>query len=257
MTVLTALIVGQILWAWYRGGRLRHFFWPAPIQFVRRMFLGGKFVEARDAFWNFVVGLRLPYYFWLGFRGFIGALVWLVWPVTLLAFASRLPQGAAVVTGLIGGVLLAIVLLYLPFLQAHFAAQNRLGAMFHVGTVRRMFQRAPIAFWLALLVTLLFALPLYLLKIELTPREVAWLPSLAFVIFIFPARLLTGWALARARQREQPRLFLSRWAARLAAVPVVGIYALIVYFTQYLSWYGAYSLYEQHAFLLPVPFLGL
>jgi hypothetical protein len=32
---------------------------------------------------------------------------------------------------------------------------------------------------------------------------------------------------------------------------------VIVYFTQFTSWHGVASLYEQHAFLLPVPFLDL
>jgi hypothetical protein len=168
---------------------------------------------------------------------------------------SRPPAG--LIVGLLGGLLLATVLLYLPFLQTRFAVENRFRAMFELSSIRRLFRRAPIAFWLALLVTLLFALPLYLLKIELTPREVAWLPSLVFVVFIFPARLLTGWAVARALRRETPRHFLFRRGARLAAIPVVAIYTLIVYATQFLSWYGVYSLYEQHAFLVPVPVLGM
>ena len=57
--------------------------------------------------------------------------------------------------------------------------------------------------------------------------------------------------------RQQARFVLLRWAARLAAIPVVLMYLLIVFFTQYTSWYGPASLFEQHAFLLPVPFLGL
>ena len=32
-------------------------------------------------------------------------------------------------------------------------------------------------------------------------------------------------------------------------------YGVALYFTQYLSWYGTWSLYEQHAFLLPVPLI--
>jgi len=96
-----------------------------------------------------------------------------------------------------------------------------------------------------------------LLKVELTPQEVAWLPALFFVAFIFPARVLTGWALGRAFRREQPRLWLSRWLSRLAAIPVVGIYALITYFTQFLSWHGAPALLEHHAFMVPAPLLGL
>ena len=129
--------------------------------------------------------------------------------------------------------------------------------MFELRAVRAMFCRAPVAFWFALFVTLLSAIPLYLLKIELTPREVTWLPSLMFVAFIFPARLLTGWAVGRANRRSTPRHFIFRWLSRLAALPVVGAYALIVYFTQYLSWYGPASLLEQHAFLVPVPFLTM
>ena len=128
--------------------------------------------------------------------------------------------------------------------------------MFELGTARRLFRRAPIAFWLALVVTLLLTLPLYLLKIELTPRDVQWLPSVVFVMLILPARLLTGWALGRARHHERNRFFLSVWLARLGMLPVVLVYALLVYYTQYLSWYGVWSLYEQHAFLVPAPFLG-
>ena len=104
--------------------------------------------------------------------------------------------------------------------------------------------------------TLALALPLYLLKIELIPREAAWLPSLLFVMSIYPARLLCGWAMARSGRRETPRHGLFRFSGRLAMLPLAGIYVVIVYFTQYLSWYGKLSLYEQHAFLLPVPFLG-
>ena len=152
---------------------------------------------------------------------------------------------------------MATVLLYLPFLQARFAAERRWRGMFEVRTVRSEFGRAPIAYWIALLATLALALPLYLLKAELIPREAAWLPSLVFVTFIFPSRLLVGWSVARARRRERPRFFLFRWFARLAALPVVGIYVVIVYFTQFISWHGALSLYEQHAFMVPVPFLGM
>jgi hypothetical protein len=89
------------------------------------------------------------------------------------------------------------------------------------------------------------------------PREAVWLPSLIFVIFIWPARWFTGWAVARAWRRDTPRHFFFRWLSRLAMLPLVLLYVLVVYFTQYISWYGGLSLYEQHAFLLPVPFLGL
>jgi hypothetical protein len=35
------------------------------------------------------------------------------------------------------------------------------------------------------------------------------------------------------------------------------LYVVVVFIGQYTSWRGAGSLYEQHAFLLPVPFLSM
>lgn len=255
LTVLTAL---HVVWACLRGGRLRHFLWPAPVRFFRWLAAPGKFAGVRNAIAEYVAGLRLPYYFWLGARAFLGAFLWLSVPVGTLVFAAQLPvdKGGALLS-ILGGFLLMLVVLHLPFLQTRFAIENRFRALFEVHAVRQMFRRAPIAFWLALFITLLFALPLYLLKIELPPREIAWLPSLLFVLFIFPARLLTGWAVSRARRHEEPRHWLLRWTSRLALLPVVFFYVLFVYLTQYLSWNGSLSLFEQHAFMVPAPLMNL
>jgi multisubunit Na+/H+ antiporter MnhB subunit len=250
--ILTILFVLHVVSACLRGGQLRSFFWPRPINFARRLTQRGAYAQARDAVWDFVLGLRLPYYFSLGLRGFLGGLVWLIGPISLLAAGARAP-----VIGFLGGLLLAIVVLYLPFAQVRFAAENRFRAMFELRALRDHFRRAPVAFLVALVGTLLFALPLYLLKIEIIPREAAWLPSLVFVAFIFPARLLSGWAYARADRREAPRYWLFRWGARPLMMSAALIYAVIVYFTQFTSWHGIASLYEQHAFLVPVPFFGL
>jgi hypothetical protein len=216
----------------------------------------GLYARARDRVWVLITR-RLPYYFWLGLRGFLGGMIWLLVPVSIMASASKLPPGPGALVSLLGGLLLAPVLIYLPFLQTHFAAEGRFKAMFEVGAVRQVFRRAPLAFWLALLTLLLFALPLYLLMIEAVPEEVAWLPSIVFVVFLFPARLLAGWAYARGRRREKPRLWLSVWLGRLGMLPVAITYAIFVWLSQYLLWYGVFSLYHQHAFLLPAPFVGL
>lgn len=258
LLIITALAVVHVVWACLRGGRLRHFLWPAPVRFIRWLRNPEGLRTIRSAVVDYVVALRLPYYFWLGARGFAGAFLWLLIPVGTLILAAQMPpeKGGALLS-LLGGFLLMLVALHLPFLQTHFALENRFRALFEVRTVRRMFQRAPIAFWLALFITLLFSLPLYLLKIELPPREIAWLPSLLFVVFIFPVRLLTGWAVSRARRREQPRHWFFRWTSRLGLVPVVFAYALIVYLTQYLSWNGTLSLLEQHAFMVPAPLMNL
>jgi hypothetical protein len=256
VVVIAIAVLFQIAAGLLRGGKLRHFLWPRPLVSSRLLFRRGAYARARDAVWDFVTDLRLPYYFSLGLRGFAGTLVWLVIPVGLLAIASRLRPGPAAIAGLLGGLLLALVLLYLPFLQARFAAENRFRAMFELGVVRRDFKRAPIAYWIALAFTLALAVPLYLLKIEIVPREAAWLPSLVFVVSIFPARLLAGWAVARGSHRRRSRWRAIRWMSRLAMLPLVALYVLVVYFTQYLSWYGTWSLLEQHAFLVPAPFLG-
>jgi hypothetical protein len=257
LSVLIGLTALHVAAACARGGRLRYFLWPFNVVWLaRRILRGGYYSEARDAVWDAVVALRLPYYFWLGLRGFVAAMAWLILPVTLLV-VGHAPAPLAPLAGWLGALLLAFVLLYLPFLQMRMAEQNRLAAAFEWRAARADFRRAPWLFALAFLVTVLSALPLYLLKIEMVPREAAWLPSLAFVTFIFPARLLTGRALARARRREEEGHWFFRWTGRLAFLPPAALYLLVVYFTQFTSWNGIWSLYEQHAFLVPVPFFGL
>jgi hypothetical protein len=255
--VLTLLAGIQVIWASLRGGRLRHFLWPAPLRFVRWLSTQGKFETIRNAVVDYVFSLRLPFYFWLGARGFVGALIWLFVPVMILIAAGQLaPNKGGVILSFIGGAGLMFVASSLPFLQANFALESRFSALFALRAVREMFKRAPIALWFALLITLLFAIPLYLLKIELPPREIAWLPSVLFVIFIFPARLLTGWAVHRANRRNTPAHWFFRFTGRFAKIPVLFVYVLFVYLTQYLTWNGSFSLFEQHAFMVPAPLIG-
>lgn len=251
MNVLTALAVLHILGAWARGGRLRYFFLPIinPFRIVRAVFRKGAYRDARDAVWEFFTALRLPYFFSLGLRGFVTGFVWLLIPVSLLALGRLNP-----VFSIVGSLLLMFVALYLPILQTQFAAENRAKAMFEIRRMRDTFARAPMAFFWALFFTLALALPLYFLKIEMVPQEVAWLPSVAFVVFMLPARFACGWAYARASRRELPSRWFVRWPTKTLLVPVVLIYVAFVFFTQFTAWNGIWSLYEQHAFLLPVPF---
>lgn len=266
LVLLTLGILAHILWAWFRGGRLRHFLWPQPIRFARRAFRGGKYVEARDATWDFLVALRLPYFFWLGFRGFVGALAWLFVPILLFIGATELPDGWNVASGFLGSLALAAVLVPLPFLQARFAVERRFTAMFEIGQSLRLFLRAPLAFWFALTLTLALAVPLYLAKIEWLQREVTWLLSPLFVASILPARAMTGWAVGLARRRiaSEPPLsparrllrFFSWGVAGILTVPLVASYVFILFFTRYTSWNGPWGLFEQHAFMVPAPFIG-
>jgi hypothetical protein len=236
-----------------QGGRLRHFLNPLSIPLLGlRLVRGGLYAECRDRLWAAVSELRLPYYFGLGFRGYLGAFLWLFLPLALLSVGHRLPA-----FGVLGGFLLGVVVLYLPLLQARFARDNRLRAYRQWLAVRRDFRRAPLAFAFAIWVQLLAASPLYLLKIEAIPRDLIFLEGFVFLAFTFPARLVMGWAYARAGKRREPRHFVFRWLGRFAVLPVAFAYVLVVFSSQHIGWHGISSLYEQHAFLLPVPFTNL
>ncbi len=260
--ILVGALIGVTLvhgmWAIRRGGRLHHFLWPAPLRLLRWLQNRESLPSPGSDFLPFIRGLHLDSFFWLGARGFIGTLLWLAIPVGLLGIATQLaPEKGGALLSFIGAALLIPVTLHLPFLQARFALENRFRALFEVRAIRSLFTRAPFAFWIALFVTVLSAIPLYLLKIELPPSELQWLPALLFVLFMFPARILTGWAVGRALRHPQPRHGAFRWGSRLALVPVAFAYVLFVYLAQYLSWNGTRGLLEQHAFLVPAPWASL
>ncbi len=349
VTLLAMLHIGV---SCLRGGRIRYFLWPFghPLWLLRRLRRGGLYSEARDGLWAFAASLRIPYYFRLGLIGFLGTLAWLAIPGLLIALVGVAPLLAP-----IGMLLLAIVVPFLPFLQVRYALEGKISALFSRRAIRQRFRCAPWAFAFSLFVLLLASIPLYLLKIEMIPREAAWLPSLVFVIFLAPARLLTGWAYARSGRGELPRgcslrllsdvddvreipaegknviivaglnsglhyrifdrhgkvivdtddnahrehapriegmrkILEGFWAereasgrerrriisavstivgqtirrhwivralGRMAIVVTAAFYVLVVFLAQYTSWAGAISLYEQHAFLLPVPFFNM
>jgi hypothetical protein len=248
------LYVDRPLTAWF----------PPAILFagIRR---GHMYRESRDAVWDFVVGLHLPQHFWLGLRGFAGAAVWLVVPVLMLIGGSTIPNaGLAFLSGWLGALLLTVVLAHLLILQTHFSCEKRFVSFFEVTRSWGLFQRAPLAWWIALSVALLASVPLYLATIELTQRELTYLVSLFFVAFLYPARLLAGWAMGRSlkhQRKSRPvtptRFLLSTFLVLPAAAPVILFYVFILWVSQYTAWFGPASLLVQHAFMVPVPFLGV
>ena len=251
MVVLTFLHIGM---ACMRGARLRHFLIPFgnPFWLRRRLRDGSLYSEARDGLCDFLASLRLPRYFRIGLIGFIGTLSWLIVPAVLISSGGKFP-----LLGIIGVILLAVIVPFLPFLQVRYAVEGRISVFYSRRAIRDRFRRAPWAFAFALFVLLLASIPLYLLKIEMIPREAAWLPGLVFVLFLAPARLLIGWAYSRSGRRDLPRHWFFRYLGRLAIVLAALFYVMVVFFAQYTSWGGLWSLYEQHAFLLPVPFLRM
>ncbi len=229
--------------------------WFLPLILLKRIFRPKLFSSGRDAVWEFASSLRLPYYFQLGLKGFVGGLVWLALPTLLLIGAADTSNPGIAFLGVFSGLIfLTAVVAYLPFLQVNFATSGRFAAMFKVAEVRAVFRRAPLMFFLSLLVTLAFAIPLFLLKVERIPAELLWLPGVVFMVFMLPARFFLGWSYSWGSRREKNRHWIFTWSVRMLQIPLALFFGIIVYFTSFTSWNGAWSLLEQHAFLVPAPF---
>jgi hypothetical protein len=258
LTVFGAIAVTiHLCLALARGGSLGCFFRPLKnvLWLVRRLRSGDYFETASKHIRDFLSRLRLKHHFWLGFRGFFGALGWLLIPTLFYAAAHRSEAGPVLVT-VLGGLLLVFAFAWVPFLQAHFAATNRFRAFRELGTVRELARHAPIAWLVAVIVIYVLALPLYLFKIALPPSDAMWFITLVFIVSIYPARVVTGWAYHRAvrKQREgrRSRIYtrIPVWVLRSA---LLAVYTFILFFTQFIGEEGKLELFQHHAFLLPWP----
>jgi len=253
--VTGALIVIHLCLAVARGGGLGCFFRPIKNirAFMGRMRGNPTWQQAGRRVGEFFAGFRLKHHFSLGIRGFVGGLAWLVLPTALFAAADR-SEGPAMLITVLGGLLLIPVLSWVPFLQARFAAENRLRSMFELRATRELFTHAPLAWLIALVVIYVLSLPMYLLTVVLPPRDAMWLVTLVFLVSIYPARVVTGWAYHRAVRRPEPAGRIMRWISRSLIAPLLGLYVFLLYFTQFIGAHGKGVLFEHHALLLPVPF---
>ncbi|MGQ0634435.1 MAG: hypothetical protein ACT4QC_07490 [Planctomycetaceae bacterium] len=254
--VAAGLITVHLCLALARGGSLSCFFRPLKNArwLLARWREGNYWMQAESTVREFIAGLRLRHHFSLGLRGYLGAMAWLVIPTALFA-ATNKTEGVPIILTLLGGVLLMVVLSWVPFLQAHFAAQNRWGAMFELRKVRQLYRNAPFSWLVTMLVTLTLALPLYLFKIVLPPADAMWLVTIVFIISIYPAKVLTGWAYHRAVARERRAWVGLRWLSRLVLLPLLALFVFLLFFTQFIGEHGKGVLFEHHVFLLPAPFL--
>lgn len=227
-------------------GRLLNF--ARPLHNLRLLWTRRRDPEA--SLWRelreHALALRLPHYLRLGWFGFLVGAAWLGPPTLLLSLKRPLLS----VVGALG-----LVCLLRPALvaQARVAREGRLRAGFELGALRDDLRRAPLSIALALTLSLALALPLYLLKVELLPRDALWLPALVFLVALWPGRIAAGWA-----QRRAARPGRAPWPLRLLglaiALPSSGAYVFFVFFSQYFGWRGAAGLFAHHAYLLPVAF---
>ncbi len=259
----------QLGWGAVRGGRLRDYLWPAPLQLLRRGWRPSVWNDAADRLWRLVCSLHLVPLAWLGVRAAVGTLIWIAPAFVIMGATRGGRSGAAGLVAVIAAVVLAWVLSYLPALQIHFADQNRFSAIFNWRLVRRQCHAAPWAWAGAALAGLvILPTPLYLLKIEAVLQEVTWVPCAVFIAMLLPARLIQGLALRRGRRlHSDPPIrgrwsrrwaTASRWTVRWAVMPaIVTTYLLLLLVSQYAAWDGVETWVRQHALLVPVPFEGL
>jgi hypothetical protein len=238
-----------------RGGRLSCFFRPIKnYRWIRqRLRYDDYMTHATAGVQDFTRRLRLKHHFLLGLKGFAGAFVWLLIP-TILFSASNPEKPATVLLSIIGGIMLMVVLSWLPFMQARFAVVGRWRAMFDFRTIRRLYGYAPLAWLSTIAVLYTLSLPLFLPKVYLLPQDAMWTITLIFVVTIYPAKVMTGWALHRAVARREPPWYGWRWLSRWVMVPLLGLYVFLLFFTPYISEHAKGVLFENHALLLPVPF---
>ena len=201
---------------------------------------------------RFVQDFRLKHHFLLGWRGFVAALAVLLLPTILYAAASRTEPLPVLVT-VFGGFCLAFVFQYVPFLQARVAVENRISAVKQLGTVRELFRYAPLAWFIAALLTFALALPPYLVTTFAAPEDVMWLIAIVYIVTLYPARVAVGWAYGRAlrKQREGRRhaWWGFRWVSRVLILATTVFFTFIFFFIRDISSHGRLVLFEHHAFL--------
>jgi hypothetical protein len=155
-----------------------------------------------------------------------------------------------------GGLCLVPALMWLPLLETRCAAQGGFRAFLEPGAIRDLFRQSP--FRVAVATASLYALaflPSYYaatVKVELPPHDTMWDVMAIFLVTIYPAKLLLGWAYHRAtRCRRAWRTW--QWANRILVVVAVCLYILLLFAVQTSGQLGQRHVWQHHALLLPLP----
>ncbi len=252
---LAAMFVGiHLCLALARGGSFWCFFRPIKnLRWMLQHWSAGDYLDiANSGIRDFISRLRLKHHFLLGVKGWAGTLLILLIPTALLA-AGDPDNPATYLLSLIAAPFMMLALSWAPFLQAHFAVTGEWRAFSQVGTIRQYFKRAPIAWLCAIVLTYVLSFPLFLAKVYLLPQDARWFVTTIFIVSIYPAKVVTGWALHRAATRSTKPWFGWRWITRALLLPLLALYVFLLFFTPTISEHGKLVLFEHHALLLPVP----
>lgn len=256
--VVLLRLPGHVLLTVFRRRRWHQFVHPVGnLHRVIRRLKEGTFFSSID-FWveKLLAVFRPWYHFRIAVKAAVGALCWLVIPTLLLGAASTVPAqnpGPRILLSLIGGILMVPVAAWLPLLQCHQATTGRFRAIFEVRKIRDMIDAVPVRWAVATVLMYGLAVPLYLSKIVLPPADAYWLFTPLFILVIYPTRILMGWVYGTAIRQGCPSRKLIRWPVKLAMIPLLLAYSGILFALPLISEAGPRAMFENHAFLLPVP----
>jgi hypothetical protein len=245
------LIFGHVCIAWLKGARIRDFLqpWLSAWWVLAGLWDRRRFVTSISNAVDRMLDLNVPGFFWLGLRGYLGSVCWLMLPVLLIALGPKHPA-----IGFIGAWALLVVLFRLPIMQVRFAQTQSMSAFMQFREASRMARSAPLLWTLAVAGLVVLAIPLYVFKVEPLPSGLWWLASLFFVAFMLPAKLIAGFVVGVAQRQNGLPTRWFRWGLHLIAIPVGALYVGWAFLTPYIGFHGVLqSLFDQHAFLLPAP----
>lgn len=200
--------------------------------------------------------VRPLHHFWIGVKGFFGAVGWLLIPTGLLVVYAA-PNRATPVYGILsflGVVLMIPVTAWLPMLQVHQVVSGRFLSIYTIRAARQIIRNAPISWMLTTVLLYAMTFPLYLTKIRLLPADALLVLTPFFIVLTYPARILIAWAYHRGMSKTKPAWFPVRWTARLAMIPLLAAYAGFLFLTPFVSELGKAAPLENQAFLSPVPY---
>lgn len=256
--LLQGLVFGHLLLAIANGGSFACFIRPIRnIRTLLRKIRSGQYADDVNLWSERILALFKPWqHFKIAFKGAIGALCWLVVPTLLLGVSSTRPYqepGLPALASFLGGALLIPVAAWLPLLQCHQATTGRFKAIFEVKIVREIICRVPIRWTIATILLYGLAIPLYLSKVVVPPADAFWLFTPLFIIVIYPTRLIMGWVYGTGMQKQNRSPRLVRWPAKVFMIPLLGLYALILFAVPLVNEAGPKAMFQNHAFLLPGP----
>lgn len=255
LRVLTVILTIHALLAIARGGHIVTFFRPLKnlIWLITRAFSRDHWARSSSAIREFFSAMQLGQQWRTGFRALLGTGLWLLIPTAMFAALNDRQKPGQVLLTLMGGVLLMIVLSWLPLLQCRLAVERHWRSMFQLQAARRLFARTPMCWTLAMVIGYALSLPLYLFKTFAPPGDLLWMFSLIFIVTIYPARILLGLAYSRSMRLEKPAFFLWRWLWSLLLLAALSVYVFLLFFAPAIGVNGRQVLFEHPLLMLPVP----